>query len=76
MKDVVNALQVAAVSLMVIPLGTERLTGRKARLENVRYCRKNNIAIPTRKKFDFCLPHFRLLARKFNICYLLESSNY
>jgi len=45
MKDVVNALQVAAVSLMVIPLGTERLKGRKARLEIVRYCRKNEIVI-------------------------------
>jgi len=38
MKDGVKALQVAAVSLMVIPSGTERLKGRKARLEIVRYC--------------------------------------
>jgi len=45
MKDGVKALQVAAVSLMVIPSGTERLKGRKARLEIVRYCLKNRIVI-------------------------------
>jgi len=56
MKDVVNALQVAAVSLMVIPLGTERLKGLKARLEIVKYCRKNKIAIPTRKQPDLVCP--------------------
>jgi len=56
MKDVVNVLQVAAVSLMVIPLGAERVEGRKARLEIVKYCRKNNIGIPTRKKPAFVYP--------------------
>jgi len=56
MKDVVNAFQVAVVSVMVIPLGTERSKGCKARLEIVRYCRKNKIAIPTRKRPDFVYP--------------------
>jgi len=56
MKDVVNAWQVAAVSLLVISLGTERLEGCKARLEIVRYCRKNKIAIPTHKRPDLVYP--------------------
>jgi len=44
MKDVVNALQVAAVSLLVLPLGTERLGG-KARPKLVKNCQKNKIAM-------------------------------
>jgi len=45
MKDVVNALQVAAVSLLVLPLGTERLEGGKARPKLVKNCQKNKIAM-------------------------------
>jgi len=37
MKYAVNAFQVSNVFLLVIPLGTERLEEREARLEVVRY---------------------------------------
>jgi len=56
MKDVVNALQITAVPLLVIPLGTEGIEGRNARLEIAKYCRKNQIEIPTCKRPDFVYP--------------------
>jgi len=56
MKDTINALQITAVPLLVIPRGTERIEGRQARLEIVKYCRKNKNDIPICKRPDFVYP--------------------
>jgi len=56
MSELANILQTVNIPPLVIQLGVKELEKREARMAVVRYCHRNDISIPRRKRPIFVFP--------------------